>query len=141
MSGVEFLTKKDYKSFLSLLDNAFPGDKPFVSAGPHICCPDPKKFKEHLIIKDGNFVASHVGLYPLDCQVDGSILRIGGIGAVSTHEKYRGKGHMHDLLTEALRFLKERKFDISWLGGDRKRYGNFGWENGGRVSKFIISLR
>ena len=139
MSKISILTKADIPGMLSLLDNAFPADEPFVTTWTHTCTPAPKDYKEHILIKDGEFVASHIGIYSLACKVDGALLKIGGIGAVSTHEKYRGKGHMNDLLLKASELLKERKFDISWLGGDRKRYGNFGWENGGRVCKFIIT--
>ncbi len=136
-----FLTKKDVKGFLALLNNVWPSQYPFQENWPHTSLPDPKKFKEHLLLKEDGFVAAHVGIYPQECKVHGSILKSGSIGGVATHEKARGKGYMSVLLKRALELLHERKYDISWLGGDRKRYGYFGWECGGRVSKFITAPR
>ncbi len=136
-----FLTNKDVKGFLALLNNVWPLQHTFQKQWPHTSMPDQKKFKEHLLLKEGGFVAAHVGIYPQDMKVNGSILKSGSIGGVATHEKARGKGYMSVLLKRAVELLHERKYDVSWLGGDRKRYGYFGWECGGRVSKFITAPR
>lgn len=141
MSTVSFLEKKEHKKFLALLDHAFPGDKPFVKSWPHTCRPELIRLEDHLLIKDGKKLASHIGIFPLECKVNGSILNIAGIGLVATHTDYRGKGHMNDLLLKSIPLMKERGYDISWLGGDRKRYGNFGWENGGRATVFNVTPR
>ena len=44
-------------------------------------------------------------------------------------------------LDAAGKIMREDGYDISWLNGDRKRYGYFGWENSGRLLKYCITER
>ncbi|MDD5686784.1 MAG: GNAT family N-acetyltransferase [Elusimicrobia bacterium] len=138
---ISFLDKSSLDSFFKLLDNAFPGEGPFDRTWPHACDRLEKNFKKHLIIKDKSKVISHVGLLPMNLMVDGSIIKVGGIGQVATHTDYRGQGLMNLLLNQTIRIMKEQEYDISWLAGDRKRYNSFGWENAGMVYRFYITDR
>lgn len=83
-----------------------------------------------VIEKDGQIV-SHVGLFPLEVIADGLTITIGGIGGVATLPEERGKGHMTKLLDHVIEKMHEKKMPLSFLGGDRHRYGNFGWEIAG----------
>lgn len=138
---VDFLKKRDVKSFFNLLDHAFPSDSHFNETWAHTCNSLPENFKNHLIIRDKGRVVSHVGVHPMMIKLNGSVLKAAGIGAVSTLEKYRGRGFMQALLKASIDLMKKKKYDISWLGGDRKRYGFFGWENGGRSQGFGMTNR
>ncbi|MDD5688382.1 MAG: GNAT family N-acetyltransferase [Elusimicrobia bacterium] len=138
---ISFLDKLSVDSFFKLLNHAFPGEGPFDRTWPHACNSLEKNFNKHLIIKDKDRVVSHIGLLPMNMMVDGSILKVGGIGQVATHTDYRGQGLMNLLLNQTIRIMNEQEYDISWLDGDRKRYNSFGWENGGMVYKFYITDR
>jgi predicted acetyltransferase len=137
-----FLKRNEWKSLVKLLNHAFPNDIPFDKTWPHttlIKCKD--DLKGHLVIKDKGRVVSHVGIFPLKAVIGDSVINIAGIGGVSTYKSYRGRGFMKMLLNRSIEIMKKEKYDISWLGGDRRRYGNFGWENGGAVYKFFITER
>jgi predicted acetyltransferase len=138
---IELLEKKDIRQFRKLVNHAFPMDFPFERTWPHICLDKNERGLKHLGIRDKGKVVSHVGFIPVKMKLPGAALNIAGIGAVATYEKYRGKGFMKLQLNYAERLMNAGDFDISWLGGDRKRYGYFGWENGGRLMEYCITER
>lgn len=74
-------------------------------------------------------------------MVEDIVIEVGGIGGVATHPDYRRKGLMKNLLEFAISKMKERGCALSFLWGDRQRYGNFGWELGGRNLIITITLR
>ncbi|OGF47534.1 MAG: hypothetical protein A2452_02445 [Candidatus Firestonebacteria bacterium RIFOXYC2_FULL_39_67] len=138
---IEFLSKKDIGQFLKLADHAFPTEVPVEKTCRHIALSKNDRGIKHLGIRDKGKVVSHVGLYPLKMKLPGAVLGIAGIGAVATYEKYRGKGFMKLQLEYAEKLMNENGYDISWLAGERKRYGYFGWENAGRLMKYSITER
>jgi len=48
---------------------------------------------------------------------------------------------MTALLEDAIRRLRQARYPLSVLGGDRQRYGWFGWENGGVQQVFTLTGR
>ena len=138
---VELLTKKDAGQFRNLVDHAFAGQKPFHKNWPHTSLGKIDRGNKHLGIRDKGKVISHVGFYPQQIKLPGALLNSVGIGAVATYKKYRGHGFMQLQLAYAEKLMNEGDYDISWLAGDRKRYGYFGWENGGRLLKYAVTDR
>lgn len=135
---VDFMKKGDFAGLCKLLNHCFTNMVRFSKNISHTCNDFPENYDTHLVIRDKGRVVSHVGVFPMMMKIyGGGILRIGGIGGVATYKEYRGHGFMNILLEKAIEEMK-KKYDISWLGGDRRRYGNFGWENGGR--KIVFSL-
>ncbi len=84
----------------------------------------------HVIAFRGRIVA-HVGVYPLEFAVKDRRIMAGGIGAVCTDERHRGKGLMSDLLGHCIEWMRGRGMPISILWGDAVRYGRFGWRVAG----------
>ena len=93
------------------------------------------------VITEDNKIVSLIRLFPLDLIVGENKIKTGGIGSVATDPEVRGKGYMVKLLNYNIKRMKEEGYALSVLGGDRYRYGNFGWENGGRQINLNISGR
>jgi predicted acetyltransferase len=60
---------------------------------------------------------------------------------VSTWPSYRRLGLMTQLLNYCISLMQDEGYAFSELGGDRQRYGRFGWENAGYQWRFDISRR
>lgn len=104
----------------------------------HIYKREPENLKNSFIIKDKDRIVSHVGLFPLEVLVGTSVFKVGGIGGVGTDPDYRGHGLMRQLLEFVINKMEKEGYSFSVLWGDRQRYGNFGWEFGGR--KLVINI-
>jgi len=98
-------------------------------------------FKNVFVIKEKREIISLVRIFPLSTIQNGININLAGIGNVSTAYRCRGMGYMTELLNRSFEEMKRQKFPLSVLGGDRHRYGNFGYENGGRVADAVISAR
>lgn len=94
----------------------------------------------YVVESDGKIV-SHVGLYPIEMTAAGVSLKVGGIGAVATAPEERGKGHMSRLLQHVIEVMRHEGYALSWLGGDRQRYNNYGWELAGLTYDLTITTR
>ncbi len=94
--------------------------------------------------KDGE-ITSGLGIFPqklrAKCEGKDIVLDLGGIGSVFAVDEHRGKGGMSSSLNDAIEIMKEDKFHISWLSGDRFRYRNYGWDYAGSYYKFTVYLR
>lgn len=141
MEGPRYLKKGEFKSLTKLLNHGFPNVKPMDKTWRHLYAGLEKDFKNYLVIKDKENIISHVGLFPLYAQAGKSVIKVAGIGGVATYKKYRGHGLMRELLNYSIKIMQKENYDIAWLTGDRKRYGNYGWENGGRVHTFTVTER
>ena len=113
----------------------------FPTHYPRLYRKEKENLKNSFIIKDNGRIVSHVGLFPLDVLVGKTILKAAGIGGVGTDPDYRGQGLMGKLINFAIDKMEKQKYAFSVLGGDRQRYGNFGWELGGRRLLFTVTLR
>jgi hypothetical protein len=80
-----------------------------------------------------------VGLFPMAWQVGDTVLKVGGIGGVSTHSSVRGAGYMKVLMNHCVQVMIEEQYDLSWLGGQRQRYGYFGYEKCGARTRLTLS--
>ena len=130
---------EDFDELIKLLNRCYPLDvmeKDYC----HTYRPNDANYTAmNKIIKDGNRIIANIGISPLDVIVEDVELKVAGIGGVAVDPKHRGKGLMRDLLKFSIQHMKEAKYDISVLGGDRWRYGNYGWGNGGRCYSFNIN--
>ncbi len=78
---------------------------------------------------DGN-MAGIVGVYPMPVTMAGVSFRSACVGTVSTLPAYRGRGVMSAILSRVTAVM-DTEYDFTWLGGDRERYGRYGWAFGG----------
>jgi len=79
---------------------------------------------------DGGEMIGVIGAYPFEVKMAGVSFRATCVGQVGTPEAHRGRGVMSALLTAATAKM-DADVDFAWLGGDRQRYGRFGWAFGG----------
>ncbi|MEI6519081.1 MAG: GNAT family N-acetyltransferase [bacterium] len=101
----------------------------FLNLTPY--CFTDERIPNHFIYEtlDGK-IAGAAGIYPYEMNIHGVTFEMAGIGQVSTLPEYREKGIMKQIFAEVCR--EANKYDFTWLGGDRRRYGFYGWELGGR---------
>lgn len=141
---------EDYKKYVDVLNEIFnkKEEEWFLKYMPHIFPAVGER--EHLVpysmyFLDGEEIMSTIGIYPLKMQVSygdkSTVLDIGGIGSVGTVSEYRGMGLMSQMLNQVNEKLYDDGYDVSWLGGDRYRYKNYGWDISGRVVNFTLNLR
>jgi len=136
------LKKEDYPKMMRFLENSYQHTKNFFPLRyPKVWGKNTVDWNNKLIIKEKGEIASHVGIFILPAEADGVSFKLGGIGGVATLPQYRGKGYMSKLLKHTFQKMKEQGCPLSWLGGDRQRYGAFGYETAGKMINFIVSPR
>ena len=72
-----------------------------------------------------------IGAYPFDVKMAGVSFRSACVGQVGTLPEWRGRGAMSTILRAVTAEMDGGEYDFTWLGGDRRRYGRFGWAFGG----------
>ncbi|MBQ6551584.1 MAG: GNAT family N-acetyltransferase [Lachnospiraceae bacterium] len=90
-----------------------------------------------LAIEDGR-ICGLVGAFELPYVVHGTPLHVVGIGTVSVRPGYRRKGYMKELMARAIRRAKDEDADYMILGGQRQRYGHWGFEQGGVMPLYEV---
>lgn len=94
----------------------------------------------HAVAVQEGRVRAAVAMLPVTLRYrDGGLLQGGGIGSVSVHGKSRGEGHMKALMQMQIEEAQRRSYDFLVLGGQRQRYGYFGFENGGTALHFSLN--
>ena len=132
---------EDNAALLAFLDEVFfaeeEGDTRFLELLPKIYKDQYRPAYNNFVAQqpDGAFRAA-VGNFDNDMTVGGVDLKACCIGNVAVGKDWRGKGYMIDLLNASIADMKERGVAFSYLGGQRQRYGYFGYENAG-VSYFF----
>jgi len=122
----------EWEEFQRFLERSYGHSKGFFTRYyPHIYRTDEEALSSFFVLEKDGRIVSHVGLFPLECVALGCKLTVGGIGGVATLPEERGKGYMSRLLRHVIGQMKERKYPLSALGGDRQRYNPFGWDLAG----------
>ncbi len=93
----------------------------------------------HYLAKKDGKIKAMVANRIIDVTFCGNTLKYGLIGNVSVHPYSRGEGFMKKLMTTAVEEAKQNGIDALVLGGQRQRYGYFGFENAGANYVFTIS--
>lgn len=92
----------------------------------------------YLAVQDGKIRAC-IGSYPNEQIVCGITLRSRDIGTVSVHPYARREGHMRKLMAMVQEDMAAEKIDLSWLGGQRQRYGYWDYERVGTAVTFTVT--
>ena len=134
--------KNEFNDLMNLMNLSFDlkNDDKFEHLLPKLYYKDNKHMVHYGLYEDNKLVAS-IGLYEMTLISKYSTLKAGCIGAVSTHPDYRLKGYFKYLLKKVISYSKSKKYDLLFLGGNRYRYGHFGFENGGRKLVLCLSSR
>lgn len=128
---------KDFEQSLDFLDRVFFADDP-DEADTHFFTMLPKLYKKeydhcaknHIVSCDGKWLAA-VGLYIDEMDICGEKILCGGIGNVAVSKECRGMGYMKECMKLAKEKCIEDNVDFMILGGQRQRYGYFGFEPSG----------
>lgn len=108
---------------------------------PHAYRDEPAFARRLLLLRHRGDLVGCLAVHPLTLRLGEARLRAGGIGIVGAHPERRGEGIMTRLLHAAVERMERRGQAISILGGDRQRYGHFGWENAGVRTIFHLTAR
>lgn len=137
--------REDSEKLLNMLDDVFFRDdeperkRSFLKLLPKLYKEKYDPASRNFIVSENGEIKAAVGLYPMTAAVAGKTLKIGGVGNVGVSRDSRGKGYMIDCMNMALEKMKEDNYDYSILGGQRQRYGYFGYEPGGVALSFSIN--
>ena len=82
----------------------------------------------HAVAEQAGRLVGTVAMLPVTVHMGDTALRGGYIGSVAVHSKYRGQGHMRALMDLLIAEAKSRGYDFLALGGQRQRYGYWGFE-------------
>lgn len=131
---IEQLTATDWDEGMAFLNEVFAEHSPhdFATLLPSIYQPTDEYMACNYAIREEGKICAIVGLFPTHWQVGETRLKVGGIGGVSTHSSVRGKGYMQLLMKHCVQRMQAEDYDLSWLGGQRQRYGYFGYETCGQ---------
>jgi hypothetical protein len=138
--------KEDYAQLISFLDVVFFTDddpetkRDFLNLLPKLYKPENDPCYNNFIVKEGDAIKGAVGLFYNEVMAGGEKLRCGGIGNVAVAKDSRSKGYMIECMNMALADMKASKADFGLLGGQRQRYGYFGFEPAGVRYDFSINL-
>jgi predicted N-acetyltransferase YhbS len=133
---------EEFPEVMRLIERAFGARKGFFERYlPHHFYPDPQACAQlHVLERDGRIVA-HVAVLPIEITTRGLSLKVGGISSVATHPEHQGQGYMSRLLRHVIQVMKAEDYPLSGLGGDRQRYGLFGWDHAGETFRLYFSKR
>ena len=86
----------DFDECMDFLNEVFSEHAPHDFAGmlPSIYQPTDEQMACNYAIRVDGKLAAVVGLFPAQWQVGDQVLKVGGIGGVSTHKRVRGAGYM-----------------------------------------------
>lgn len=138
-------TKEDEKELLDMIDDVFFSEddeatkRNFLELLPSLYKEQYNPGYNNVIIKEDGAIKAAVGCYPREVTAADRKLKVMGIGNVAVAKDSRRKGYMVELMNLALDIMKEGDFDYSLLGGDRQRYGYFGYEPIGSQQRFSIN--
>ncbi len=135
------LDADDFEEALDFINLVFSAYEPhdFERLLPKLYRPTDEAMARHLAVKRDGKIRAIVGVYPIELHIGDAVFRTAGVGAVSVHPRDRGRGYMHQLMAAAVAQMREESYEISWLGGQRQRYGYFGYEVCGSVFEFSVS--
>ncbi len=136
--------QEDYDNLILMLDTVFFTDdkeqpqREFLELLPKLYKQQYDPCHNNFIVKEGETLCAAVGSYYSTVHVGGETLRMNGIGNVAVTRACRSKGYMKDCMQQALEDMKATGTDLSDLGGQRQRYGYFGYEPAGVELSFRV---
>ncbi len=93
----------------------------------------------HAIALEDGEIRGCVAVLPYDLTIAGQTLRVGYLGSVSVHRLSRGAGHMKKLMQMQIDKAKAEGVDMILLGGQRQRYGYFGFQPVGGLYSYSVT--
>lgn len=138
INGPRLLESTEFDELMTVLDRCFSYERGGMAARfPYVY--NPEYPERHAVMTINGEIVAHVACVPETLSIgDGNTVSCSGIGGVATAKPQRGNGYMSRLLEFWLDRTDEQEVPLVELGGDRKRYGRFGWELAGRDVIYTI---
>lgn len=135
------LSERDFPALVEFLNRCFqvPQHEGFETALPSLFIDRSRCAACNYAIRDDEKFLGVAGIYPINWSVGNTILRTGGIGNVAVDPENRGNGIMSQLMQHVVKIMPAMGFDLSWLGGKRRRYSHFGYEKAGVLQEFVVA--
>lgn len=142
MTEYRFATAQDWPKIIDFIDLVFS-----QSARPHdFAALIPKVYGDghdyshiHAIALEDGEIRGCVAVLPVDMTIAGQQLRMGYLGSVSVHRLSRGAGHMKKTMQMQIEKAKADGLDLIVLGGQRQRYGYFGFYPAGHGYEYSVT--
>jgi len=137
-------TLDDFEGIVACANACFPpppGMGGMEIRAAHCYRREPDFLSRFLVMKDAGRVVACLGCITQILAVDGDEVPVSGVSGVATLPDYRGQGLMSRLLPAAISLMRDHRCAFSELGGDRLRYGRYGWETAGREWAFTLTPR
>lgn len=141
IDGPRLMGSDEFDEVMALLDRYFSYERGGMAARfPFVY--DRARPERHGVVAVNGEIVAHAACVPEPLSIgDDATIECHGIGGVATAKPHRGNGYMSRLLEFWLERMDEAGVVLSELGGDRKRYGRFGWEHAGREVVYTITAR
>ena len=127
---------EDNKKLIKFLDEVFfweeDDDRDFLNLLPKIYKDKYRPAYNNFVVQDenGDF-RSAIGNFYNDMIIGGEAVKACCIGNVAVGKEYRSMGYMKELMKLSVEDMKQNGTDMAYLGGQRQRYGYFGFESAG----------
>ncbi len=136
------LTAADFDEAMDFMNMVFSmsgGATDFQRFLPKLYQPDDRLMRAHFAIRRAGRIRAVIGQYPMAMQIGGVQVTVSGIGGVCTHPGEQKSGLMRHLMAAVLADMEHEHYAFSVLGGQRQRYGYFGYEKSGASLVFSLS--
>ena len=132
-TAIARLTPADFEEAMDVLNFSFGFEHPhnFETLLPVLYHPGAEAMSWNWALREEGSIRAIVGVFPLTWKLGDATLRIAGVGGVSCHPRYRKRGFMGQLMRHCVEAMREEGYPLSWLGGQRQRYGYYGYEKCG----------
>jgi predicted N-acetyltransferase YhbS len=140
---IQRITGGEFDELIAFLDAAFGHDTPersFVKLLPGFYRREEVHCNGNFAVRVDGRLAAVVGLFPITWRTPGGTLRIAGIGGVATGHVYRRGGLMSRLMPHVIAHMRDEGYPLSFLTGQRQRYGHFGYEIAGRLHELKFEI-
>ncbi|TCO68641.1 GNAT family N-acetyltransferase [Caldanaerobacter subterraneus] len=140
MEGPRACRKEEFKEALDLINHVFritQGHEPTMGQEFPLLLSEDNLENMRVIAEDGKIV-SIVNFYITTILIEGTPIKAASVGAVCTHEDYRGKGYSSLLLDDAEKEMKKKGVDVVLVSGDRSLYLRRGYCKAGWAIRFDV---
>ncbi len=131
--------KQDVLDFINYVFSNFNGPHEFKHLQPK-CYADEEEGlgAEHYLVKEDGRIRACVACKTIQMNICSKALKVTEIGNVSVNPYRRGLGYMQKLVSWAVEDSIKENADFVILGGQRQRYGYFGFDHAGYQFVFRI---
>jgi GNAT superfamily N-acetyltransferase len=134
------LRGEDFEDTIDFMNLVFGAYAPidFAQLLPALYQPTDEHMGRNWAVREKGRIRAVVGSFPMQWCLGETTLEVAGIGGVSSHPRARGAGHMRQLMQHCVEHMRTENKHLSWLGGQRQRYGYFGYEKCGSAHNFSL---